>query len=157
MVGKAGKGGRRSDVLRVSFLASAILLVSFLPCAWSDERSDTVLDACGLPRNYWSVSHCFNDRTHHTCCLLGPERDCSKLCLNQSAGAQVRRCEREPDRISSIQGVSGLLGWNEVRCSHALSYLKAKHGADPTDKDLTPWCTCFGSLVQEEEATWSSE
>eukprot|EP00961_Rhodomonas_salina_P108611 1461733-Rhodomonas_salina.5 len=39
----------------------------------ADLRSDEALEACGLPTGYGPVSHCFNDVTHHVCCLLGPE------------------------------------------------------------------------------------
>jgi hypothetical protein len=39
----------------------------------AEDAADKALDACGLPRHYLQTSHCFNDATHHTCCLLGPE------------------------------------------------------------------------------------
>jgi len=105
------------------FLAM-VMVVGVVKVA-GDERADTALDACGMPRAYGPTSHCFNgkshsfslcvsvvpvsasgpsrhvhpyrsrtllnltpplqlsveyaeirlrtDRTHHTCCLLGPE------------------------------------------------------------------------------------
>jgi len=31
-----------------------------------------LLNKCGLP-NSSSTGHCFNDSTHHTCCMLGPK------------------------------------------------------------------------------------
>ncbi|EKX49878.1 hypothetical protein GUITHDRAFT_151321, partial [Guillardia theta CCMP2712] len=86
----------------VSFLC----LFSLVSFAWSDERSDVVLDACGLPRNYWPVGHCFNDRTHHTCCLLGPE------------------ARKYADASGNPIGTA------------ASKAFRAKHGADPSDKDL---------------------
>lgn len=53
--------------------AAAIAAALVCGLVAGDERADTALDACGMPRNYRPTSHCFNDRTHHTCCLLGPE------------------------------------------------------------------------------------
>jgi hypothetical protein len=36
------------------------------------DKQKLLLDKCGLPlRDY--TSHCFNDNTHQTCCILGPE------------------------------------------------------------------------------------
>jgi len=36
------------------------------------EKYANQLERCGLPKTK-STSHCFNDSTHHTCCMLGPE------------------------------------------------------------------------------------
>ena len=83
----------------------------------SDERADTALDACGMPREYGPTSHCFNDFTHHTCCLLGPE-------------------------ARKYADASG----NPIGSASSRAFY-AKHGSMPTKEDLTPWCTCFGSLV----------
>ena len=33
---------------------------------------NTIMEICGLP-NKSETSHCFNDNTHQTCCVLGPK------------------------------------------------------------------------------------
>jgi len=96
-------------------IAAAFLLTAGLVAG--DKRSDEALDACGLPIGYRPVGHCFNDRTHHTCCLLGPE------------------ARRYADASGNPIG------------SAASKAFKARTGSNPTESDLTPWCTCFGSLV----------
>ena len=63
--------GTTSRQARVAARTLAAALTCVLVAG--DERADTALDACGMPRNYRPTSHCFNDATHHTCCLLGPE------------------------------------------------------------------------------------
>ena len=37
------------------------------------KKVNTLLDMCQLPKNYEETSHCFNDNTHQTCCMLSPE------------------------------------------------------------------------------------
>jgi len=92
------------------------LMTAALSCMLvaGDERADTALDACGMPRNYRPTSHCFNDRTHHTCCLLGPE-------------------------ARKYADASG----NPIGTASSNAF-RNKQGVAPTDDDLTPWCTCFG-------------
>ena len=36
------------------------------------SKINKVKDLCGIPIHS-STNHCFNDRTHHTCCMLGPQ------------------------------------------------------------------------------------
>jgi hypothetical protein len=36
------------------------------------NRQKFLLNECGLPLTDYT-SHCFNDNTHQTCCILGPE------------------------------------------------------------------------------------
>ena len=36
------------------------------------NRQKFLLNECGLPSTDYT-SHCFNDNTHQTCCILGPE------------------------------------------------------------------------------------
>ena len=36
------------------------------------DRRTILMNQCGLPIND-STSHCFNDFTHQTCCMLGPK------------------------------------------------------------------------------------
>jgi hypothetical protein len=83
----------------------------------SQEQSDA-LTACGMPTDYWPTSHCFNDATHHTCCLLGPE-------------------------ARAYADASG----NPIGSASSAAFTAAHSGTQPTNSDLTPWCTCFGSLV----------
>jgi hypothetical protein len=45
-----------------SLVVMTVGLVVLVRRAAGDERADTALDACGLPRGYWPTSHCFNDR-----------------------------------------------------------------------------------------------
>ena len=76
-----------------------------------------LLNECGLPINYNRVNHCFNDSTHHTCCLLGPEA--RKYADNSG---------------------------NPIGLASKDAFLH-NYGRHATDNDLTPWCTCSGSLV----------
>ena len=79
--------------------------------------NNKLLNECGLPTTYNNVSHCFNDSTHQTCCLLGPE------------------ARKYADNSGNPIG------------SAAKKAFYHKYGRHATDEDLTPWCTCFGSLV----------
>eukprot|EP00284_Hemiselmis_tepida_P009993 CAMPEP_0174931798 /NCGR_PEP_ID=MMETSP1355-20121228/34976_1 /TAXON_ID=464990 /ORGANISM="Hemiselmis tepida, Strain CCMP443" /LENGTH=202 /DNA_ID=CAMNT_0016178181 /DNA_START=8 /DNA_END=616 /DNA_ORIENTATION=+ len=82
-----------------------------------NELQDQVLNACGLPTGYVQTSHCFVDSTHHTCCVLGPE-------------------------ARAYADSSG----NPIGTASSKAFF-AKHGRMPNATDVTPWCTCFGSLV----------
>ncbi len=106
----------------MQFLRSrTLMLVLFTTLAHglrqSTEQKDA-LSACGMPTNYWPTSHCFNDATHHTCCLLGPE-------------------------ARAYADASG----NPIGSASSAAFSAAHGGQVATDSDLTPWCTCFGSLV----------
>jgi len=70
---------------------------------------------CGF-YNY-SPTHCFQDLTHQTCCLLG---------------SQARKYADE----------SG----NPIGTSATDAYYK-NFGYKPDENTLTPWCTCIGSQV----------
>ena len=37
-----------------------------------NTKRDKMMKLCGI-HDYAATSHCFNDSTHHTCCLLGPK------------------------------------------------------------------------------------
>lgn len=76
-----------------------------------------ILNECGLPDNYNNVNHCFNDSTHHTCCLLGPE------------------ARKYADKSGNPIGTA-----SEKAFYH-------KYGRHATENDMTPWCTCSGSQV----------
>ena len=63
------------------------------------------------------TSHCFKDRTHHTCCLLGYKaRAYSNATGNPIGSVSEEMFERY-------------------------------FGQRPEQGDLTPWCTCIGSKV----------
>lgn len=81
------------------------------------NKKTKLMEVCGMPKNYNPTSHCFNDSTHHTCCMLGPE------------------ARKYADESGNPIGTAA---------RKAFKHLK-KRGA--TDNDLTPWCTCFGSEV----------
>lgn len=71
---------------------------------------------CGLP-TYESTNHCFNDKTHHTCCLLGKD---ARYYADNSGN---------PIGTASINA------------------FKKYYGFSPKENTLTPWCTCIGSTV----------
>ena len=63
------------------------------------------------------TEHCFNDSTHHTCCKLGPKAR--------------EYSEKTNNPIGKISEKS----------------YKKKYKKSVSNKDLTSWCTCFGSEV----------
>ena len=65
----------------------------------------------------YSTSHCFNDSTHHTCCKLG------------------KKARYYADKTGNPIGTASIAAFKE------------KFGRDPTSKEKTGWCTCFGSKV----------
>jgi hypothetical protein len=46
---------------------------------------------CGLPANSFATKHCFNDVSHHTCCLLGPKAREMSLHLTQPGESAAER------------------------------------------------------------------
>ena len=82
-----------------------------------DKNIDKILNSCDLPTSYSPTNHCFNDNTHHTCCLLGPE---ARKYANESG--------------------------NPIGIASEKAFIK-KFGYKPDENQLTSWCTCFGSLV----------
>ena len=83
-------------------------------------KREQLLDICGLPKNYRETNHCFNDGTHHTCCMLGPK-----------AKAAAKR------------------DGNNIKDASEKAF-KHKNGKKHKKGELTPWCTCFGSGVCSE-------
>ena len=81
------------------------------------EKIPKLKNACGLPDNYHQTSHCFADGTHQTCCMLGPE------------------ARRYADDSGNPIGEASVLAFRQ------------KYGRYPKKKELTGWCTCFGSKV----------
>lgn len=84
-----------------------------MPCV---AKRPSSANSCGLPLRP-STSHCFQDDTHRTCCLLG---------------AKARR----------YADASG----NPIGRASEQAFLET-FGFWPDDKTLTPWCTCIGSEV----------
>ncbi len=80
------------------------------------SNRETLLDKCGLPNNN-STSHCFNDETHHTCCLLGPE------------------ARKYADSSGNPIGIT----------SENAFY--SRYGRKVGENEKTSWCTCTGSKV----------
>ena len=72
---------------------------------------------CGFTNNSSPTSHCFRDRTHQTCCLLG------------------HQARRYADSSGNPIGSAA-----EKAFYHSFNF-------KPDDKTLTPWCTCIGSKV----------
>ena len=89
------------------------------------KKVNKLLDMCGLPKNYAETSHCFNDNTHQTCCMLSPET------------------RRKADATRNKIGQASVKAYRE--------YLKQNKKPIPTENELaninTPWCTCLGSQV----------
>ena len=82
-----------------------------------------LLKKCGLP-NIEQTSHCFNDKTHHTCCLLGKEA----RNYADSTGNPIGKLS-ESIQNQSKNGIKN----------------QSKNGNK--SKKLVPWCTCTGSKV----------
>lgn len=76
-----------------------------------------LLNACKLPENYNETSHCFNDSTHQTCCMLG----------------------HEARKYADTHG-------NPIGKASERAFFK-KFGRKPNKDETTGWCTCFGSEV----------
>ncbi len=77
-------------------------------------------EMCGIPLNDPSTQHCFNDGTHQTCCLLGPEaREYADKSGNSIGDLSVKSTnkfyQQNPDKTKT--------------------------------NNLTSWCTCLGSRV----------
>lgn len=81
-----------------------------------DKVNSLPLSFCGLPKIN-STSHCFNDQTHRTCCLLGKK---AREYSNQS-GNPIGKASEEAFYI--------------------------QNGFKPNEYMLTPWCSCIGSKV----------
>ena len=80
------------------------------------NKRKKLMKLCGLPETL-ETSHCFNDDTHQTCCMLG---DKSR---------------------SYADGSKNPIGEASMRA------YKEFTGKKPSKEDLTPWCTCIGSNV----------
>ncbi len=81
------------------------------------SKRQKLMSVCGMPQNDYATSHCFNDSTHHTCCMLGPKA----RKYADSSGNPIGKAAKK-------------------------AFKKFK-GRKAKKSDLTPWCTCFGSEV----------
>ena len=80
---------------------------------------ENLLNLCGLPNEY-QTSHCYNDGTHHTCCMLGKKaRYYSNISGNPIGKVSV-------DMFKKYYNLSN---------------------SEFNENTLTPWCTCVGSSV----------
>ena len=96
-----------------------IKLIDKMPMRNIDKnysKPKSLLQLCGLDKGL-QTSHCFNDYTHQTCCLLG--------------GKARKYADMTGNPIGKISS-------NIFK-----NYFKRK----PKHNDLTPWCTCIGSKV----------
>jgi hypothetical protein len=60
------------------------------------ENRKQLLEKCGLP-DILETSHCFNDSTHHTCCMLGPQaREYADNSGNPIGTASINAFGRKP-------------------------------------------------------------
>jgi hypothetical protein len=64
---------------------------------FSNKNRKQLLEKCGLP-DIPETSHCFNDSTHHTCCLLGSEaREYADNSGNPIGTASINALGRNPN------------------------------------------------------------
>ena len=115
-------GEKKWSSKRIQDLSRVFLVISMMPMGSQSPRSSSskknvLFNLCGLPTNDPNTSHCFADSTHQTCCLLG---------------GQARR----------YADASG----NPIGKASEQAFFK-KYGFAPSEKTLTPWCTCMGSGV----------
>ena len=82
----------------------------------SSRKKPNSYSFCGLP-NTSSTSHCFQDVTHRTCCMLG------------------HQARKYADKSGNPIGQA------------SINAFKQYYGFYPTPNTLTPWCTCIGSKV----------
>ena len=92
-----------------------------IPYSQFNSKRKYLLHKCGLP-DIPETGHCFNDRTHHTCCELSKE-----------AREYADRTNNPIGKLS--EDVFTKLPNNHPKKEY---YLK---------NNKRPWCTCFGSKV----------
>ena len=81
-------------------------------------KRNILLNQCGLPKDT-VTNHCFNDSTHHTCCMLGP------------------KARKYADESGNPIGQASLEAYEKATGKRI----------DRNSEILTPWCTCTGSEV----------
>ena len=93
--------------------------------SYRERKRRALLNKCGLP-NRPETSHCFNDGTHHTCCML-------------SKGARTY-----------ADGSSNPIGEVSERMYKIKHNLSDEEFNKISANTKTPWCTCSGSSVCSE-------
>lgn len=102
-----------------------IISILFIVCQFAKNNTQLggkenftqeLLNKCGLSNE--GTSHCFNDSTHHTCCMLGPK---ARAYADKSGN---------PIGKASIRAYKNKKGKKKFK-----------------NETLTPWCTCTGSEV----------
>lgn len=91
-----------------------------------------LLKRCGLP-DLPETGHCFADRTHHTCCMLGPK-------TRQYANSSGNPIGALSVKVQAMRNGNGNSNKN-TKNTKKISKTKKRNG------NLTPWCTCTGSKV----------
>lgn len=93
------------------------------------SKRKKLLNLCELPDISQPVNttHCFNDLTHQTCCMLGPE------------------ARKYADETGNAIGKASNNAHNIFKKSKSNKNNKSKKSKK--NKDLTGWCTCIGSNV----------
>lgn len=102
----------KSQTTVIEKIGNFINLIDSMPLG----KREKLLRMCNLPDTY-ETSHCFNDNTHHTCCILGP--DARKYADNSG----------NPIGIASENA------------------FKKRFKKDINKRGKTNWCTCTGSKV----------
>jgi hypothetical protein len=110
-------GSEKWQTKSIQDLNSILPLIQAMPMGslTSNKKFDNYY-FCGLPQTP-ATSHCFQDETHRTCCMLGKE---AREYADKSGN---------PIGRASIEA------------------FKQYYGFYPTPNTLTPWCTCIGSKV----------
>ena len=90
----------------------------------NNKLRKSLLKKCGLP-DVNQTSHCFNDATHHTCCLLGKEA----RNYADSTGNPIGKLSESMHRNKNKNKNEG------------------ESQSGNKSKNLVPWCTCTGSKV----------
>ena len=108
-------------IYRIYFDSKSKKMQHFMSGGGTNKRNK-LLDMCKLPKNNYETSHCFNDSTHHTCCMLGP------------------KARKYADSSGNPIGTASEKAF------------KKKFGRAPNPNEKTGWCTCFGSEVCSQYA-----
>jgi len=98
----------------------------------NNELRKNLLKKCGLPDGQ-QTSHCFNDATHHTCCLLGKEA----RNYADSTGNPIGKLSE------SIQSIKN----KNKNKNDGNGQIQSGNKSKSKSKKLVPWCTCTGSKV----------
>ena len=87
-------------------------------------KQQKLKNMCGLP-DAPETNHCFNDDTHHTCCMLGPNTQREVSGTTNDIAKAARKAYMKKHKLTVAQ-------------------LDAKIR---DEKISLPWCTCTGSSV----------